>query len=629
MTAWTSVALEFEFTPGVWTDVTSHICYEAAPVVIRQGSPTEFDDPGPAVLTFALANDTGEWMPGNISSPRYPAWAKGMRVRWKATKGGTTYTRIVGWVTAIAASFPSSSTVQSVVHVTAIDALGLLAQRKLRSNHTERALYAARAGSLAIDVFEARPDTSPTVATMTQYSPDVAAGTTSTTWGTGPNLTFGSDADSSFGGIVSCQESGSNDTIANLRAGHKAVWFHVKTPSSQLAAGKVGVITTLHNAVNGGSPILHFAFSPNVSGGNDLVIRNAANTATMATIGPVPAGQWVKVRVVGIAPGFTTANAGFARQDGTGGFGTNITLTVGSVRAIEFPAGVGTGDCTSASWGGVGGIASETELPDDSHSFVGASAGSVSNRVSTLAAVVSQLPVIFVQLGDLTLGASTGQWSDRSALEVLQEMLRTTSGLALARSRDSVVYAVGADQLWPASPVATIDTDADCIGPPSLVDGAEARPTRVDVEWPGGTAVAIDTAAEASGQIRSRRVTTIARSNSDAKAVGTDILARASKGLRFSQVTIDLLAGKTDHTAALFSEGTSLGGLFPTQRVRLTVPYSHFGGVFVDAYVTGWVEEYAPDRSTVTLDTIPAGAAFGTPVSAYGSGAYGSDNYGG
>jgi hypothetical protein len=153
VTAFTSGTLEIEFTAGSWTNVSAYYDLNQG-VRIEHGRKTEFDDVQPATLTVFLWNDDGRFMPELPSSPYYPNMVEGKRIRWKVSILGVTYTRFTGWIQEIQAAFPSSNTVGSQVAIFAVDALGLLGQRKLRSNATERALYNARNAGTWCDAFE-------------------------------------------------------------------------------------------------------------------------------------------------------------------------------------------------------------------------------------------------------------------------------------------------------------------------------------------------------------------------------------------------------------------------------------------------------------------------------------------
>lgn len=601
MSEWSSVVLEVELTPGAWTDITEFVDYDSAPVVVRQGRPTEFDDPGPGTFTFTLRNDDGRFMPGNLGSTLYPLWGKGKRVRWKVGKGGTTYTRFVGWITALQPSYPGTSTVDAIVAVTATDALGKLAQRKMLSNFTEAVLWTARNDGVRCDVYEASGTTSGLSAYLTNYSTDPSAGSPNAVFSvTDGALSFSSSNDLAAGGIVSAGSSQTAKTIPRFQANPLQIKLHVRGPGDLVPVGSVQVVASL--LAGGGAPVAHLAVD--VSGSNNAVyLRNADNTSTIAPLSILPFDNWAIVSALANAGTPSLSDWAVIFTDGSIATSTGVSFDVRTVGAICLPA-----DRTPsvrASWGGIAAWGSRT-LVSWRDSFVAAANGDISSRVTQLARAVDQLPVSISQVGTLTTGAATGKWSGRPALEVLQEIVRTGSGIAWARSRDSVVYAIGADQLYPASPVATIDTDADCSGTPRLVDGSEAVPTRVEIDWPGGVASVVDAAAEAAGESRSRRLTTVAPDVATAADVGIELFGRSvATDVRISQVTVDLLAGGTDHTAALFSEATDLGGLFPTQRVRLTVPASHFGTSTTDVFVQGWTETYSPSQATVTLDTTP------------------------
>jgi len=224
-----------------------------------------------------------------------------------------------------------------------------------------------------------------------------------------------------------------------------------------------------------------------------------------------------------------------------------------------------------------------------------------------IADVVAHLGVTVTVTGTLTGTVSTGLWSGRTVLEASQEILRTWAGMLWARPRDGQALAIGSNLLWPATSALTISLATDCIGAPRLTLGTESQPTRVDASWPGGKETAIDTAAEAGGVVRSRSISTVADSSAQARAAAQAVLDRAGGGdVSFSAVVVDLSAAVNDPTPTLFEETSTLGGLFPSQRLTLEVPSTHFGTSTKDVFVLGWTEAYGHDRSTVTLDTIPA-----------------------
>ncbi len=618
--------LEIEFTAGVWTDITSYVSYRSGPVTIRQGRPTEYDDIGAAVMTFALWNDDGRFMPGNAASPVYPDFAKGKRVRWLVDKAGATYTRFTGWIQAISPEFPGDSTSQAVVGVVATDGLGVLAQRRMRSNLTEVSLWRARADATWCDAWEVVGGSATQAAQPVNFSQDASPGSGGAFFLAGDTaLSFTSTDDVSIGGTVSASTTQTSKIYVGLQATALQVKVHFKGPSSQVpTAGLYYPLASLLDS--GASPLGHLALVQNGSA-NGLYLRNAANTANIGgIIANVPFDNWITI--TGYSDAGTPSQSSWfgVLSDGSStGIGP-VAFDVRSVREVQIP-----GDRTPSApgaWGGIVALGTRTTVNSE-ESFTGRSQGALSSRLTEFAATVDGLPVSIATTGTLTTTVATGVWSGRSALEVLQEMLRTTSGAAWARPRDGVVYAVGADQLYPTAVTAAVDTDGDCIGTPRLVDGAEARPTRIDVAWPGGVAAAIDLAAEAAdGIARSRRITTVAPTQAIALAAGQAVLDRADGGLRIAGVELDLMGAGADHAPAVLSEATTLGGLYPTARFRLAVPTSHFGVPTRDAHVQGWTETYGPAQASIRMDTTPAIPATVIPLNTFtaanGSGLPGS-----
>lgn len=600
-------ALEVELTPSTWTDVTQYVSYRSGPVTIRQGRPTEYDDIAGGVMSFALWNDDGRFMPGNMGSPLYPAWGKGKRVRWTVTKDGTTYTRFLGWIQAIAPEYPGTSTVDAIVQVTATDALGLLAQRKLRSNFTETMLWRARLDACAVDSYEAFGQTSGLYAYLTNYSNDTARQTPSTaTNATLPNLSFTSDQDMSIGGVVNVPEAVTcNKTLCNFQANHLQHIVHVKLPSEQISLPS-GVtrknIGTWHNTLFGGSSVAHL-FIEQSGSNNALVLRNGANTATLGTFTTsAPFGQWVRIDAISDSGSPALSDWIVIYSDGTQTLLNNMSVDVRTIRAFEIPGAWV--NFQAASFGGVASLGTRTSI-DWEESWVGATR-TLDLRIDHLTETLAAMPITLSTVGTTAgLNVATGDWSGRTAAEVAQEMMRTHSGLVWAASGTEFVLLLASDVLYPAAVTATIDVDGDCLGTPRLVDGTEAQPTRVDAEWGGGVATVRDATAEASGFIRSRRITTVAASLSGAQGAAQAMLNRAVGGLRISQLELDLMGAAHDLAPLVLAE-TPDYGLYPTVRYRVRVPVSHFGVTTRDVHVQGWTERYDPGRASITIDTSPA-----------------------
>lgn len=603
-----STTLEIEFTAGVWTGVSAYQCFRNGPTRIRQGRPTEFDDPAAGTFTCVLWNDDGRFMPTNPGSPYYPNFVIGKRIRFKFTKAGVTYTRFFGWIQAIQPDFPSPSTIGSTVTITATDALGLLAQRKLRSNFTEVMLWRARLDSCQVDVYEAFGTTTGVNALMTNYSTDAAAQGPSVAFSSDPILTFGEDTDTSMGGVVSWSTVVSNKTLANFQASPLRITLHLKGIENVVAVSTIWYVGTFHTATGGGSSLFHLTIEENF-GNNGLWVRNFDGSVRWGLIGNLRLKQWVEVRVMSNASTPTSTDFAATLMDGTAaGGGFTQAVDMRNVRAVELPGALGNFAYPVAA-GGVAALGTRTGW-DWQEWVTGASGRTLSTRMGHIGNTVAPLGVTFQQVGNgqaAGTNIATGEWSTRTALEVWQEMCRTVGVLPWARGRDSLALWIEPSSQYPSNgAITTIDLDADCEGSPRLTMASQDAPTRVDATFPGGTRTVVNATAEAGGVIRSRPISTVAPDGTTVQAAAQYVLSRATAtGMRFSSVTVDLLAATTDHTAEMFDESTVRGGLFPTQIVTFAVPSSHFGSATYSGFVLGWTEEYEPSRCVVTLDTTP------------------------
>lgn len=599
-----TVRLEIEFTPGVWEDMTPYLCYRSGPIRIRQGRATRFDDITPALLSFDLWNDDGRFMPENTASPHYPHVTKGTWVALVVIKGGVEFTRFVGPISAIQPEFPGESTNTAIVGIVATDALGVLAQRKLRSNITEISLWRGRTDAVACDAYEASGDTSGLAAYLTNYSTDAAAGAPEVAFlATDGALSFGTDNDVSIGGVVIANSQQTSKTIAVIQANHLQIRLHFKGPGSQtpVAASYYPICTFV--GVSG--VICQLSVKQNGTA-NGLNLMNAANTTALGFIGDVPFGGWCVLVALSRVANPATSDWLMVYPDGSAVVASNMAVDVRTIRSLWIP-GNQTPSIPNGSWGGIAALGTRTTI-NAQDSFVAASNGTLVGRVGQMAAACDELPISIVGIGTPLTGAvATGVWSGRPASEVLQEMMRTHSGAVWACPNDGVVYVIGQDLLYPKEVTATIETDADCIGAPRLVDGTESRPTRIDVLWPGGVATAIDRAAElADGVIRTKRITTVAATPAVALAAGQAVLSRSTGGLQISQIDVDLMGAAHDLMPVIMSEATTLGALHPTARFRVEVPFSHFNVPTKDVHVEGWTESYGPDQARLRMDTSPA-----------------------
>lgn len=601
MTAFTATMMEIEFTPGTWTDVTADC---RLPVTIRSGRKTAFEEITPSEMTFTLNNPSGDYTPENAGGAHYPNVTKGIRCRWTVTKAGTDYVRAVMRIQRWQPSWPSSGDYRKgTVQIRAVDDLGLLGQRRLRSNFTETVLWRGRASTVAVDAWEATGKTTGVEAFLTNYSEDSTPGSAGAAYNEDdPILSFGGDADASFGQVVTANtgnEGRSCTTLTGFQENPLQVIVHFKTPSDVLDSN-YWTVCTLNDS--GGTSIGHLIISIN-GGENGLFLMNYNQTVNLGLITDLPRGQWVKLQFLQNATNANKIDVTCYRVNGTSGGITNKAIDIRDIAEMEIPGALNR--MCPGSWGGIAALGTRTTIATRS-SFVAGSGANLAGRVTAIADMCDRLPVTIATTGTPTTTAVlTGDLSGRAAAEVLRELARSAGALVWARPRDSAIYVIASILVRPATPIATISLQDDCTGPPTLDDTTATQPTRIDVDWPGGVVTAVDATAEAAGEQRSASISTVC-ATAAALAIGENLLAARSSGLRIASVTVDLVGAVTDHTAEFFDATATLEGLYPSARIRLALPAGLLGVSTVDAYVEGWTERYDDGTVTVELDTSPA-----------------------
>jgi hypothetical protein len=601
MTEFTATKMEIEFG-STWTDVTADC---RLPVEIIHGRKTPYDDISPSTMRFTLNNPVGDYTPQNTGSAHYPHVVKGARCRWTVTKGGVDYVRATMRIQRWQPTWPSNGDYRKgTVQCQAIDDLGILAQKKMRSNFTETVLWRAREDAVAADAFEATGEARGFLAFLTNYSEDASPGSKAVIYSADdPTLQFGSDNDLSCGGIVTANtgtDGVSCCTFAGFQASPKQIIFHFKTPVDLLDSS----YWTLCTIYKSGGVLCHLIISLNGSD-NGLFLMNSTQTTNLGLIADLPRGQWRKIRFRQNATTSSHMDVTCILPDGTGSSVTDVNLDIRTATGMDIPGGTGSSKYCSGSWGGIAALGTRTNI-SAATSFASGSGATIASRTQAIADMCERLPVTIAGVGTLTASVLTGDTSGRYAADVLREIARSGRGIVWARPRDSHVYVIGSDYVRPATPIATIDVETDCTGPPIFDDATDTQPTRVDVTWPGGKTVAMDAAAEAAGEQRSISMTTVCASDDAAFGVATAALAARSAGLRASKVIIDLVGAATDHTAAFFGAADTLEGLYPSARIRLALPLGMLGVATIDAYAEGWTELYDDGAATVTMDTSPA-----------------------
>lgn len=609
--AFDSITVEAEFTPGSWTDLSNRL---RLPLAIRQGRSTPFGDIDPANSTIELENPDGWLTPGNGWSP-YPNVGKGIRLRVKVSKAGKTYTRLVGTAQSWEIVLPdgSTNTMRAVVKV--YDSLTRLGRRSLRSNWTERALVAARNAGAKVDAWEAAGTATGLSAYMTNYSPNASkAGPSAAFNGQTTPLSFTTDHDAEIGEVVVCNPDSTGfscSTMPGVQVGAKTIYMLVKTPTSVVTASTNVYLASLQDITS--LTFAEIAMRGNGSGNDLHIFDRLAATDYGTVLANAPLGQWLLLSFK--QNGGTASHTDVTYQHVmTGATATlsNINIDVRLVAAVQFPAAIT--PFMASSFGGLVAMSSLTSLDYNDARPDGAQ-GTLYARLGDLIDTCAGLSLSFTRVGALTDSVLTGSWSGRDALAVAREMMRSNGGYVWARPRDSEIMLIGSDVTYPASRLLIADIDGDIMGPPAFQDTQDTKPTRVEAQYPGGSAVAIDTAAEALGDSRTATITTVLGTGMAGNAaLAATLLAREANGLRVNSVTLDLTTAVTDWTDVLFDESTTLGGLYPTQRIGISSYPEFFGRSVMDQFVQGWTETYAANnRAWIAFDLSSAGDAVPRP----------------
>ena len=605
------------FSEGVWHEVTREV---VGPVTIRQGRATERDDVSPGVLSFTLRNVNGEFMPENTDSPHHPWVREDRPVYVVAERGPQSWVRFRGYLKAIEPSFPSSSAHQSVVRFTAVDSLGLCAARKVQSCWVLGGAYWARTAGTRYDAIVLGGDgPAQSYFDNVTTSPGPKARAVVVPWPDfrGP-LSSGSAEGLSIDGSVIFQPSslgGGSVVKVSTPNPIRCLQFWLKIPGEQQV-----------DATNDSNDVLAFGDSESTFLGfmrvklngttqTDLNFYSSVN-AFLGTVGfGVASNRWVRVTMLTKASAPTTTDVYYDGGGMVGGGFVNIPLDLRAVTIFWF-GGAG-GDVAHCEIAGIAMAGNEAAAIPQENGEIAASAGDVANRMASWSYVVpgGTDTIVGVATTDET---RTGSWHGRTSLEVGQEIARSARGVVWVDPGSSWQPRLFArDVCYPANHLVVVDAEGDLAGQPDLLRAVDSRPTRLTVTFPGGRATVIDDAAEAASsafsssdpQTRTATVSTIVAERETAEAIAAELLIRGGLGMRITQAVIDLEQSATDLVPKLFDATTPNAGLFPTQRLRIMVPVSHFGPPgYKDVYVQGWQEVYdaAGAGSSVVLDLSPA-----------------------
>lgn len=615
MSLFTALKTEISFDGTNWVDMTSRLAN--VDVTIRQGRATAFSAISPGVLTLSFTNDDGDLTPDNPLSSHYPNVTEGKQIRVKLVHATGTYTRFWGTITSWEPSFPTDGTVGGQVAVSAIDNLGILARQKSMSAWAAAARYysAGAAGGVHWDAWRISGDGFATgafvniatdggtlaTATVVHPSSPASGGVGSLSYGTADGLSI--EGSILFAPAVShyCDTVKIQTSAGAVRAFD--VWIRLPGYTQTTAGVPQYDVVRFYNAVGASLGAMRITYN---AGEDDLGWFDATGTF----VGPALAFNTPTARWVLLTMRTKTATPTTTDVTWDGGGTTNLAFDLRLVDSIWL-GGVGTNVPAMEI---AGPVLSASELGTTSSPPDGViSTTKTVQDAANLLAWITPKAVATAAGGDYTGNACVGVWHDIDFATIATDLTRAAgNGFPWARSRDSTVYLVSGDLTYPRTPVLTIDADGDLIGAPTLRRAIEDRPTRVRVTFPTGEVSVVDAGAEvlSGGAVREDTINAQTADASTAQLAGSAYLSTVNQGLRVTNLTLDLESPSSgvDPVPTVFDESSTLGGLYPTQRLRLTLPSATFGVTYKDVHVQGWTETYSPyQRAQIAFDLTPEG----------------------
>ena len=603
----TSGKLEIAWDGVTWTDVSAYL--DSAPVTIRYGRPTEFDDVSPGVMTVTVRNDDGRFMPGNTASPYYPHIIDDVpQIRYTVSRGSSSWVRFWGYIHAYKPSFPTSSTVGAIVELSCTDNMSVLARFPMMSVWNIEAMHASALAGARWDGFDVVGDGG---ATSWFNNATTSAGTPATCAvvlrpSLAGELSYGGADGLSMLGSISITPSQNHESAVvrvNTPNAIRGAQFWVRFPN-MLQTDPRTILDVLTMTTSGSGVVASLKIYLNVTE-DDLGLYNSAGTG----LGPLAVAcgenRWVRVSLLTKTADPTHT---LLYYDGGTPGGIDAAFDLRTVANLWFG---GTG--AAAAQMEVAGIlllGSETAaVPTALGQSATVGGQNVGSRLTGMDYILPAQGYVHASTGGVyTQTAVTGNWHQRDALDVAQEIMRTGSGTIFSLPWNDYVYGLPSNQMYPSSPVVTVDCEQDLAAPPVLAMGSESEPSRVTIQYPAGSVTVVDTAYEATlgGQAQPVTISTLNPDSTSATAVGNTLMSRVRRGLRISQLELDLETAMSDLCTPLFDTTAPFGGLYPTQRIRVIVPSSHFGVSSLDVHVQGWTEIYDPmTGSRIVCDCTP------------------------
>lgn len=605
----TSVAVEVEFTAGVWTAITTDVRGESLEI---KGGRTPGGDVQPGTCTFDLDNIDGKYTPDNPLSSLYPNLVEGKRVRVVVVKGGSTSYRFVGWITVLESELAIDPT-QSSTHVEAVDVLGMVARMQPGGASGAYALNNPDTSLLYLmdeaDVYSSgcRDRLSEASPALWPYEVDPENGSLDSASDAAPGdvpvvkLTQGRGLRTNtaafspkFGGndawSITAKVKIEGEVFQSSLFGH-----YVFGMSSSKAAGtfqqRLGVVWTSS-----------FGFGP-YGFGIGWTDQSTGTTTTFWSSAEirdpdlVSKGRWYHVTLSGDGAGTVTLKVnGYTIQT------ESITLNPGLTHLI-----VGGGHDMS-----IGTLAVNTTSDAECYSArsavaAEASGGATVSDVGDDLAVATGLAALdagFVQAAGFDPQSSPPHGD--SGLEMFLNLARGQGGVIhheYTAADPQQLRIVPRDLTRPTAVALTLDAEADLDGPPTLLREVGRLAATATASSATRSATATDAASgarvgEATVSVESTlyELVELHGQASDALSVTRD------QKLRLSQVRFDLATAENNLYAAWFATS-------PGERVRVSnLPSTFLGVTYMDGYVAGWTEWPLVTGYPVLLDLEPADA---------------------
>jgi hypothetical protein len=584
----TSVAVEVEFTAGVWTDIATSVRGDS--LEIKVGREPGGDAAQPGTLTFELDNADGTYTPDNPLSSLYPNLVEGKRIRIIVTKGSPSY-RFLGWITVLEPDLAQSPN-QSVTHVEAVDLLGMMARitelpDSLTGYVQGRGIGTAfwpltdvNGAAGAVDVLGGFPsltlrDVTPATGSL-DWASDTSFGGGDAAYlkmSSGKGLWSASSilslaaADAFCVNLVSSPDSSAFDEVFSLTAGR---WAASRTRISIQTGVTDGVTYYWLNY-----------YSLGVLSGQSASI-------------PVAAGAWHYVCLYDYGDG----TARLVVDDELGG-SSEVTV---SHSGHETYTHLSVGGAVAQSVGALGINEGTAGVLYPAYLVIG---GALGTQLPTAVARIANLSALSADLQQYPSSApyaygSVLKTGGRNALEVAQQLANGYAGIlyhAYSSAATQVVRVLRRSDARSATVALTLDAEADLAGPPVLLREIGRRAAIGVASNPVTSVTVTDATAPASVGSARVEVETFLRDTLELTSVATDAIARTrDQKLRVAQVTFDLWTASNDLYAAWFATE-------PGDRVRTgNLPSTYLGVTYIDGYVAGWTERPMVEGYPVTLD---------------------------